>query len=71
VIWEGDLHGQKQLQVFVPDVENVQVSVVVATVPRTQVDTAVLFMHTGTQPDRATVIVQVVAAAEVQDCTPT
>jgi hypothetical protein len=64
-------YGQKQLQVLVPEVLKVQVNVVVATVPRTQVDTAVAFMQTGTQPERATVIVQVVAAEEVQLCTPT
>jgi len=50
------------LQVLVPDVPNVQVMVVVAMAARNVVDTLVVRLHTGRQPERRPVMVHVVAA---------
>ncbi len=61
-----------QAQVLVPDVGTVQVRVVVETLARDRyADTDVVCEQTGVQPERATVMVQVVEAEVVQVCTPT
>ena len=55
-----------QLQVFVPDVPNVQVMVVEEIAAWKVVLTEVVMEQTGRQPDRRPVIVQVVAPELVQ-----
>jgi len=55
-----------QLQVFVPDVPKVQVMVVEEIAARKVVLTEVVMLHTGRQPDRRPVMVQVVDEELVQ-----